>query len=82
MSQVRVSENTHEVLRSLSAREGRSMQDIIDTAIEDYQRKAFLEGLSNDYKILREDSQTLKDHEEVTALWGQHIVGLTRKPCI
>ncbi|MBK8812718.1 MAG: toxin-antitoxin system protein [Acidobacteria bacterium] len=74
MSQVRVSENTHEVLRSLSTREGKSMQDIIDKAIEDYRRKAFLEGLSNDYRLLRENPEAWKDHEEETALWDNTLM--------
>ena len=48
MSQVRISEDTHKTLRFLSSRDGKSMQDIIDQAAEDYRRKAFLEGLSDD----------------------------------
>jgi predicted DNA-binding protein len=74
MSQVRVSENTHEVLRSLSSREGKSMQDIIDKAIEDYRRKAFLEGLSNDYRLLRENPEAWQAHEEETALWDNTLM--------
>lgn len=73
MSQVRVSENTHETLRSLSTQEGKSMQDIIDTAIEDYRRKAFLEGLSNDYRLLREDAEAWEDHEDETSLWDNTL---------
>lgn len=73
MSQVRVSENTHEILRSLSSREGKSMQDIIDKAIEDYRRKAFLEGLSNDYRALRENAEAWKEHEEEIALWDNTL---------
>ena len=73
MSQVRVSENTHEILRSLSLREGKSMQDIIDKAIEDYRRKAFLEGLSNDYRLLQENPEAWKEHEEETALWDNTL---------
>jgi predicted DNA-binding protein len=69
MSQVRVSENTHELLRSLSSQEGKSMQDIIDKAIEDYRRKAFLQGVSNDYRLLRENPEAWKEHEEDMALW-------------
>lgn len=73
MSQVRVSENTHRLLRSLSTREGKPMQDIIDKAVEDYRRKAFLEGLSNDYRLLREDAQAWKEHEEEMSLWDNTL---------
>lgn len=73
MSQVRVSENTHEVLRSLSMQEGKSMQDIIDKAIEDYRRKAFLEGLSNDYRLLRNDAEAWKNHEQDNVVWDNTL---------
>jgi 7-keto-8-aminopelargonate synthetase-like enzyme len=74
MSQVRVSENTHKLLRSLSAREGKSMQDIIDKAIEEYRRKTFLEGLSNDYLLLRENPEVWKEHQEDMALWENTLM--------
>jgi predicted DNA-binding protein len=74
MSQVRVSESTHETLRSLSSREGKSMQDIIDKAIEDYRRKAFLEGLSNDYRALQQNTEAWKEHKEEIALWDNTLM--------
>lgn len=70
MSQVRVSENTHELLRSLSSTEGRSMQDIIDKAIDDYRRKSFLEGLSDDFRMLRADAEAWNEHEKESVLWS------------
>jgi hypothetical protein len=80
MSQVRVSESTHETLRSLSSREGKSMQDIIDKAIEDYRRKAFLEGLSNDYRALQQNTEAWKEHMEEIALWDNTLMdGLTNE---
>lgn len=45
------------------------MQDIIDRAIDDYRRKAFLDGLSNDYRLLRADADAWRHHEEETAPW-------------
>ncbi len=71
MSQVRVSENTHQLLRSLSTKEGKPMQDIIEQAIDDYRRKAFLEALSNDFRLLRSDEQAWQEHQEETAVWDE-----------
>lgn len=73
MSQVRVSENTHEALRSLSTKEGKSMQDIIDKAVEDYRRKDFLQGLSSDFQVLQENPKVWKEHEEEMALWDNTL---------
>ncbi len=74
MSQVRVSENTHRLLRFLSIEEGKPMQDIVDKAIENYRRKVFLEGLSDDYRLLRLDAEAWKEHEEETALWDTSLM--------
>lgn len=49
------------------------MQDIIDEAVEQYRRKAFLEGLSDDFRLLRNDSETLKEYEEEMGLWDSTI---------
>ena len=73
MSQVRVSETTHKVLRSLSSREGKSMQDIIDKAVEDYRRKSYLQGLSADFQALRENPEAWQEHEEEMALWDNTL---------
>lgn len=73
MSQVRISKNTHEVLRSLSNTEGKPMQDIIEKAIDDYRRKAFLKGLSNDYRMLRTDAEAWKEYAAETALWDNTL---------
>lgn len=69
MSQVRVSENTHEALRSLSRKEGKSMQDIIDKAIEYYRRRSFLRGLSDDFQALTADPEAWREHQSEMALW-------------
>ncbi len=73
MSQVRVSETTHKALQALSSKEGKTMQDIIDKAIEDYRRKNFLEGLSQDFQALQEDPEAWKEHEEEMALWDNTL---------
>lgn len=73
MSQVRVSESTHKTLQALSSKEGKTMQDIIDNAIEDYRRKNFLEGLSQDFQVLQKDPELSKEHEEEMALWDNTI---------
>ena len=73
MSQVRISESTHKILRTLALTEGKSMQDIIDKAIEDYRRKAFLQGLSSDFQALREAPEAWKDHEEEMAEWDNTL---------
>ncbi len=63
-TQVRISETTHQLLRSLASQAGESMQDVVEKAVEHYRRKAFLEGLNNDFRSLREDNGAWEEEEE------------------
>lgn len=73
MSQVRVSEATHETLRSLSTAEGKPMQEILDNAVEIYRRRVFLNGLSEDFRQLRENPEVWKDYEEEMTEWNNTL---------
>lgn len=73
MSQVRISENTHIVLRDLSHIEDTSMQEIIEKAVEQYRRRRFLEGLSDDFLALRGDPQMLEEYEAELETWDNTI---------
>lgn len=70
-TQVRVSNSTHQTLRSLSMEIGESMQTIIEQAVEQYQRRRFLEGLSQDFKNLKEDTQLWQEELEERELWDK-----------
>ena len=72
-TQVRVSEGTHQILRSLAEQAGESMQEVVDKAVEHYRRKRFLEGLNNDFHNLQEDSAVWEDEKEERALWDNSI---------
>ena len=73
-TQVRVSNSTHQTLRSLSTEAGESMQTIIEQAVEQYRRRRFLEGLSQDFKTLKEDSQSWQEELEERKLWDKTLL--------
>ena len=70
-TQVRVSNSTHQVLRNLSLEVGESMQTIIEQAVEQYRRRRFLEGLSQDFKALKEDAESWQEELEERKLWDK-----------
>ncbi len=72
-TQVRISESTHQLLRSLASETNESMQDVVEKAVEHYRRKAFLEGLSNDFRVLQADESTWQDELDERALWDNTI---------
>ena len=73
-TQVRVSNSTHQTLRHLSMEVGESMQTIIEQAVEQYRRRRFLEGLSQDFKNLKEDTQAWQEELEERELWNTTLL--------
>lgn len=66
-AQVEISSATLETLRHLSTEFGESIQTIVEKAVEQYQRKKFLEGLNQDFKALKEDPQAWQEELEERA---------------
>lgn len=74
-TQVRVSNSTHQILRNLSMEVGESMQTIIEQAVEQYRRRRFLEGLSQDFKSFRDNSpDSWQDELEERKLWDKTLL--------
>jgi hypothetical protein len=47
------------------------MQTIIEQAVEQYRRRRFLEGLNQDFKTLKEDTQFWQEELEERELWDK-----------
>lgn len=73
MSQVRISPDTHELLRILANEAGKPMQEIIDRAVEEYRRSSFLRGLNEDFRTLRENKKAWNDHVTDMSAWKATI---------
>jgi predicted transcriptional regulator len=73
-TQVRISQETHEALRILAAELGESMQTVVEKAVQQYQRKRFLEGLDQDFKRLKETPQAWQEEQEERALWEKTLL--------
>jgi hypothetical protein len=73
-TQVRISNTTHQILRQLSAEVGESMQTIVEEAVEQYQRRRFLEGLNQDFKALKEDPEAWQEELAERSLWDNTLL--------
>jgi len=72
-----VDEKATRVLRELSERTGKTMQNILDQAIEDYRRKVFLEAVNAGYAALRADPAAWAEIEhERRSMQGSLMDGL------
>jgi len=69
MSQVRVSADTHEMLRILAVEAGKPMQEIIDRAVEEYRQSSFLRGLDEDFRALSKDEKAWNEHVDELTDW-------------
>ena len=69
MSNVRVSESTHDTLRSLAVEGGETMQAVLDKAIEDYRRRLFWERVDAAAGDLRKDSAAWEEELTERRAW-------------
>jgi hypothetical protein len=74
---VGISPKTWQALRELAEQSGKTVQDIIDQAVEDYRRKLFLDAVNAGYAGLRADSQAWAEVEaERQSMAGSLMDGL------
>jgi predicted transcriptional regulator len=83
---VRISSEARDLLREIARTEGRSMQAVVERALEYYRRRRFLELVNADWSAVREEEGewrsvlegTLADglsEDEVWTAQGEAVVG-------
>ena len=78
---VRISEDSRELLRWLSEKEGRSMQAVLRAALEVYRRQRFLDEVNAGYEELRRDAPHWEAWTAEAALWDRTLSdGLAAEP--
>jgi len=70
---VRISLPARNQLRELAEHVGKSMQLVVEEAIELYRRRSFLEDVNAAYSELRQDPQAWAEIEEERALWDSTL---------
>ncbi len=64
---------TRNILRILSNETGKSMQVIIEQAIERYRRHVFLEQSNQAFAVLKTNTEAWKEEQEERALWDNAL---------
>jgi predicted transcriptional regulator len=78
---VRISKQTHETLKDLAAREHRSLGDVLDEAIMQYQESKFWQDTRDAYTRLREDPGAWREFQDELAEWDATLMdGLEAEP--
>jgi predicted transcriptional regulator len=66
---VRISSESHRVLKSLAESTGKSLQAVLEDAIEERTRRLYLEGLNADYAALQADPKAAAEFKKEVAAW-------------
>ncbi len=68
-STVRISKESNNILREIAAQEKKSLQTILDAAIEEYRRHRFLQEANKAYSVLKENPKNWKVELEERKQW-------------
>ncbi|MCI0343660.1 MAG: hypothetical protein L0216_21350 [Planctomycetales bacterium] len=78
---VRIAERTRASLRALARRAGTTMQAVLERAVEEARRRAFIDALNADYAAARRDRETWAMVREERAVWDATVGdGLADEP--
>ena len=74
MAQLRISKETHELLRELARQEGVSMQSVLDKALAEYQKNQFFDSLGAAFGALKADAQAWAEEQQERELWATTLL--------
>ena len=76
---VRISESSHQRLRKLARSSRTSMQEVLDRAIDEYERNRFFDELNEDFAALRSNPEAWAEYREEALLLENTLMdGLER----
>jgi hypothetical protein len=68
-STVRISKESSNILREIARQEKKSLQNVLDAAIEEYRRHRFLQEANKAYLVLKENPKRWKGELEERKQW-------------
>lgn len=66
---MRIADATRAVIREVATSEGRTMQAVLDEAIDEYRRRHFIERVNRGYAALRSDRTAAARAAEEQVVW-------------
>lgn len=74
MAQLRISKETHELLRELARQEDASMQGVLDKALAEYQKNRFFDSLDTAFGALKANPKSSKEDEYERSVWANTLL--------
>ncbi|NLE39249.1 MAG: toxin-antitoxin system protein [Pirellulaceae bacterium] len=66
---VKVNAETYAKLKETAMQTGRSMVEVLTSAVEVYRRRVFIEGLNSDFDALRQNRRAWADEQSERDAW-------------
>ncbi|NLI76797.1 MAG: toxin-antitoxin system protein [Candidatus Riflebacteria bacterium] len=79
MPTTRISTPAHRILQEMARHTGKSMQEVLDAAIEAYRRQRFLQETSEAFGELRADPKAWKAEQDERHLWDATLTDGQKK---
>ena len=70
MAQLRIGEDTHQMLRELARLEGVSMQVVLNKALAEYRKKQFFDSLGAAFRALKNDPKAWAEEQQERRTWA------------
>jgi predicted transcriptional regulator len=70
---IRISSRPHELLSQLAKDDQRSMQSVVERALERYHRERFLRAANADFAALKQDGKSWEQELHDRRLWDQSL---------
>jgi hypothetical protein len=71
---VAISEKSYTMLQELVEQTGQTMREVLEKALQDYERKVFFEQLNAGYAALRADPEAWAEHLAERKLWDNTLM--------
>ena len=71
---VRIKPHSHQALRELARTSGKSLQDVLERAIEGYRRNRILDNVNDSYARLRSDQNRWREELDERALYENTLM--------
>lgn len=70
---IRISRDTHEMLKDLARQQDRSLHDVIETALQAYRQRVMMQEMNEDFTTLKKNKKAWESELKERRLWDNTL---------
>ena len=70
---IRISRDTHEMLKDLARQQARSLHDVIETALQSYRQRVMMQEMNEDFEALKKDKKAWESELKERRQWDNTL---------